>query len=256
MEISFARHQFPPDIIRHAVWLYLRFTLSFRDVEDLPAERGLDVSYETVRHWVLKFGPVFARELHRRRPRPTAKSERERWRTNEDVFRRHVQHFLGVAVGDDEQVAMKIRGRLKFARGPRGKARQRHVVAAGFDRFEAHRFIQRNAIELSVVIRRPVEATTFFRKALSLAEATSSSISRVSQSASEISALSTIFLSSPVLSIGIVLTTQAPAFVAASEQATVAGLLAERISTRVPGSTPYSSVSAWAMRLVQSASSL
>ena len=49
MEISFARHQFPPDIIRHAVWLYLRFTLSFRDVEDLLAERGLEVSYETVR---------------------------------------------------------------------------------------------------------------------------------------------------------------------------------------------------------------
>jgi putative transposase len=56
MEISFARHQFPPDIIRHAVWLYLRFTLSFRDIEDLLAERGLDVSYETVRRWVLKFG--------------------------------------------------------------------------------------------------------------------------------------------------------------------------------------------------------
>jgi transposase-like protein len=51
---------FPPDIIRHAVCLYLRFTLSFRDVEDLLAERGLDVSYETVRRWVLKFGPLFA----------------------------------------------------------------------------------------------------------------------------------------------------------------------------------------------------
>ncbi len=65
----FARHRFPPEIIRHAVWLYLRFTLSFRDVEDLLAERGLDVSYETVRRWVLKFGPVFARELRRRRAR-------------------------------------------------------------------------------------------------------------------------------------------------------------------------------------------
>jgi transposase-like protein len=54
MTISFARHQFPPAIIRHAVWLYLRFTLSYRDVEDLLAERGLDVSYETVRRWVLK----------------------------------------------------------------------------------------------------------------------------------------------------------------------------------------------------------
>ena len=59
--VSYARHQFPPDIIRYAVWLYLRFTLSYRDVEELLAERGLDVSYETVRRWVLKFGPAFAR---------------------------------------------------------------------------------------------------------------------------------------------------------------------------------------------------
>jgi hypothetical protein len=73
MTISFARHQFPPAIIRHAVWLYLRFTLSYRDVEDLLAERGLDLSYETVRRWVLRFGPLFARQLRRRRPRPTAK---------------------------------------------------------------------------------------------------------------------------------------------------------------------------------------
>ena len=58
MTISFARHQFPPAIIRHAVWLYVRFTLSYRDVEDLLAERGLDISYETVRRWVLKFSPV------------------------------------------------------------------------------------------------------------------------------------------------------------------------------------------------------
>ena len=70
MTISFARHQFLPVVIRHAVWLYARFTLSYRDVEDLLAERGLDVSYETVRRWVLKFGPWFARELRRRRPRP------------------------------------------------------------------------------------------------------------------------------------------------------------------------------------------
>jgi transposase-like protein len=61
--ISFARHQYPPTVIRHAVWLYLRFTLSFRDVEDLLAELGLDVFYESVRHWVHKFGPLFAREL-------------------------------------------------------------------------------------------------------------------------------------------------------------------------------------------------
>ena len=58
--ISYARHQFPPEVIQHAVWLYLRFTLSYRDVEELLAERGLDISYETVRRWVLKFGPLFA----------------------------------------------------------------------------------------------------------------------------------------------------------------------------------------------------
>ena len=69
MTISFAQHQFPPSIIRHAVWLYVRFTLSYRDVEDLLAERGLDVSYETVRRWVLKLGPVFARGLRRTFPR-------------------------------------------------------------------------------------------------------------------------------------------------------------------------------------------
>ena len=69
--ISYARHQFPPEVIRQAVWLYLRFTLSYRDVEDLLAERGLDLSYETVRRWVLKFGPLFARTLRRLRPRPT-----------------------------------------------------------------------------------------------------------------------------------------------------------------------------------------
>jgi len=57
-DISYRRHRFPPVIIQHAVWLYLRFTLSDRDVEELLAERRLDISYETVRCWVLKFGPV------------------------------------------------------------------------------------------------------------------------------------------------------------------------------------------------------
>jgi hypothetical protein len=61
--ISYARHRFPPDVIRHAVWLYLRFTLSYRDVEDLLAERGLTVSNESIRRWVLKFGPIMARNL-------------------------------------------------------------------------------------------------------------------------------------------------------------------------------------------------
>ena len=59
--ISYRRYRFHPDIIRHAVWPYFRFTMSYRDVEDLLAERGIDVSYETVHLWVLKFGQAYAR---------------------------------------------------------------------------------------------------------------------------------------------------------------------------------------------------
>jgi putative transposase len=80
--ISYTRHQFPPMVIQHAVWLYLRFTLSYRDGEDLLAERGLDVSYESIRRWVLKFGPAIARRLRQRRPRPTA-----HWHLGEMVVR-------------------------------------------------------------------------------------------------------------------------------------------------------------------------
>ena len=97
MTISFARHQFPPEIIRHAVWLYVRFTLSYRDVEDLLAERGLDVSYETVRRWVLKFGPLFARELRRGRLRPTA-----RWHLDEMAVMIVGRQFWLWRVVDDE----------------------------------------------------------------------------------------------------------------------------------------------------------
>ena len=59
-KISYDEYRFPPEIIQRAIWLYLRFTLSFRDVEDLLAERGILVSYETVRRWVNHFGPMIA----------------------------------------------------------------------------------------------------------------------------------------------------------------------------------------------------
>ena len=65
---SYHRHRFPPEIISHAVWLYHRFCLSFRDVEDLLAERGVTVSYETIRHWCRKFGTEYE-EYQRRVPR-------------------------------------------------------------------------------------------------------------------------------------------------------------------------------------------
>src|SRR6202048_132295 len=68
--ISYSGYRFPPEIIQHAIWLYIRFTLSFRDVEDLLAERGILVSYETVRRWVNHFGPIVAADLRKRRPKP------------------------------------------------------------------------------------------------------------------------------------------------------------------------------------------
>ena len=66
---SYRGYRFPPEIISHAVWLYHRFSLSFRDAEDLLAQRGVTVTYETIRQWCLTFGPAYARTLRRRRGR-------------------------------------------------------------------------------------------------------------------------------------------------------------------------------------------
>ncbi len=98
--ISFKRHRFSPEIIQHAVWLYARFTLSFRDVEDLLAERGIDVSNETVRRWFLKFGRLISGNLRRSRPRASA-----RWHLDEMVIRiRGRRHWLWRAVDDEGEV--------------------------------------------------------------------------------------------------------------------------------------------------------
>ncbi len=66
---SYQRHRFPSEIISHAVWLYHRFCLSFHEVEELLAERGITVTYETVRQWCQKFGPAYARKLKKRQGR-------------------------------------------------------------------------------------------------------------------------------------------------------------------------------------------
>jgi hypothetical protein len=84
---------FPVEIIQHAIWLYLRFTLSYRDVEELLAERGLDVSYETVRRWVLKFGPLIAQAAARpptpeRAMAPRRDGRSDRWEADVPVARR------------------------------------------------------------------------------------------------------------------------------------------------------------------------
>jgi putative transposase len=78
--VSFKRHRFPPQIIAHAVWLYFRFPLSLRLVEEMLLDRGIVVSYETVRRWALKFGPEYARWLKRKKP-----GRRDIWHLDEVV---------------------------------------------------------------------------------------------------------------------------------------------------------------------------
>ena len=75
---SYSGYRFPPDIIQRAIWMYLRFTLSYRDVEELLAERGIVVTYESIRRWVLTFGPAIARRLRAGRPKPHS-----RWHLDE-----------------------------------------------------------------------------------------------------------------------------------------------------------------------------
>ena len=98
--LSFKRHRFPADVIRHAVWLYFRFTLSFRDVEEMMAQRGVDVSYETIRCWTIKFGPQIARNLKRKRPAPSP-----RWHLDEVVCNiGGTRMYLWRAVDDEGEV--------------------------------------------------------------------------------------------------------------------------------------------------------
>jgi putative transposase len=124
--ISFKRHRFPPDLICHAVWLYFRFTLSLRDVEEMLAQRGFDVSYETIRCWTIKFGPAIARNLKRRRSAPSG-----RWHLDEMVVKIRGQHmYLWRAVDDegevldmivqhrrDTEAALKLLKRLLWSQG-------------------------------------------------------------------------------------------------------------------------------------------
>lgn len=98
--ISYSRHRFPRHLIQNAVWLYARFTLSYRDVEDLLAQRGLDISYETVRRWFLKFGQPIARNLRSSRPTPN-----DIWHLDEMVIViRGKRHWLWRAVDSEGEV--------------------------------------------------------------------------------------------------------------------------------------------------------
>jgi len=96
--VSFKRHRFPAEVIRHAVWLYFRFTLSFRDVEEMLAERGIDISYETIRYW-----RIFAQNLRRYGPRPTG-----RWHLDEMVVKINGQRMWLWRAVDDEGAVLDM----------------------------------------------------------------------------------------------------------------------------------------------------
>ena len=96
----YKNHRFPAEIISHAVWLYFRFCLSYRDVEELLFTRGVIVSYEAVRKWCRKFGQSYANELRRRRPRPG-----DKWHLDEVFLTINgARHYLWRAVDQDGHI--------------------------------------------------------------------------------------------------------------------------------------------------------
>jgi len=86
--LSFKRRRFPAEVIRHAAWLYFRYALSFRDVEEMLAQRGVEVSYETIRCWTIKFGPQIARNLKRKRTTRLALARKSRVLARAPLVRR------------------------------------------------------------------------------------------------------------------------------------------------------------------------
>ena len=97
---AFKGHRFPRDVIAYAVWAYFRFPMSLRDVEDLLAERGVIVSYESIRAWVAKFGGHYAKAIRRDRPAPSGK-----WHLDEVVITiRGTRHWLWRAVDSNGDV--------------------------------------------------------------------------------------------------------------------------------------------------------
>jgi transposase-like protein len=125
---SYSGYRFPSDIIQRAIWLYLRFTLSYRDVEEILAERGIEVSYETIRRWVLTFGPVIARRLRAPRPKPHS-----RWHLDEMFVRiggRHMYLWRAVdAEGEVLEVLVQARRNKRAALKLLRKLLKKHGTA-------------------------------------------------------------------------------------------------------------------------------
>src|SRR5262245_8615828 len=97
---TYKNHQFTPEIISHGVWLYFRFCLSYRDVEELLFARGIIVTYEAIRKWCQKFGQAYANQLRHRRPQPG-----DKWHLDEVFLTiRGTRHYLWRAVDQDGHV--------------------------------------------------------------------------------------------------------------------------------------------------------
>ena len=121
----YRRHRFPPQIISHGVWLYFRFALSYRDVEEIMAVRGVTLTYETVREWCLKFGQTYANGLRRKRPHPG-----DRWHLDEVFIRINGRvHYLWRAVDQDGEVLDIL---VQSRRNKKAAKRFLRQVAEGF----------------------------------------------------------------------------------------------------------------------------
>ena len=124
---SYRGYRYPVEVISHAVWLYFRFHLSLRDVEELLAEHGINVTYETIRAWCGKFGPNYAAGLRRRRARPA-----DKWHLDE--------------------VQLKIKGQRHCITNPSNHRSGACIHAAAAVSWET---LERSAVRMAVVAMRP-----------------------------------------------------------------------------------------------------
>jgi transposase-like protein len=135
--ISYKRRRFPPAVIQYAVWLYFRFTLGQRDVEEMMAHRGVDVSYETIRDWTVKFGPVIAANLRRRKLPPSP-----HWRLDEMISTIRGEHVWIWRAVDEEGGVMDMIVQ---------KRRDTRAAVRFLRRLSTHLGCTRRACRLSVV---------------------------------------------------------------------------------------------------------
>ena len=178
-----------PEIIRLAVMMYVRFPLSLRNVEDLLHERGIDICHEAVRYWWLRFGPMFAAEIKKRRIQ-SLRSSRWRWHLDEVFVKINgKQHYLWRAIDHEGEVLESYvtkrrdkKAALKFLRKAMRKHGQPEVIVTdklrsygaalkqtgGVERHETGRWLNNRAENSHLPFRRRERAMLRFRRMRSL----------------------------------------------------------------------------------------